>query len=75
MEEKRNELAVKLSDLIEKLYEKFKEAGDDGNVEEMLRISDRIASAADVLMKIRGANTMEAQVAMLEKALSEAARA
>ena len=75
MEEKRNELAVKLSDLIEKLYEKFKEAGDAGNVEEMLRISDRITRAADVLMKIRGANTMEAQVAMLEKALSEAARA
>lgn len=75
MEDKCNELAVKLSDLIEKLYEKFKEAGDAGNVEEMLRISDRITSAADVLMKIRGANTMEAQVAMLEKALSEAARA
>ena len=72
MEEKRNKLAVKLHDIIEGLYEEFKDAGDRGDVEAMLKISDRITCAAEVLANLYGIVGLEAQIEMLEKALQEA---
>ena len=73
MEEKRNELAEKLNKVIEALYRKFE--NDDsvgGNLNLMLRISDRITQAAGVLARLYDVRDTEEQIAMLEKALSEA---
>lgn len=71
MEEERNQLAVKLHDMIEQLYEEFKIAGDIGVVQRMLEISDRITNAAGVLTTMYGVKDLEEQIAMLEKALKE----
>lgn len=72
MEEKRNQLAVKLHDIIERLYEEFNLAGDNGDLDTMLKISDRITNAAGVITTMFGVKDLEEQIAMLEKALSEA---
>lgn len=72
MEEKRNQMAVKLHDMIEQLYEEFNLAGDSGDLEKMLEISDRITNAAGVITTMYGVKDLEEQIAMLEKALREA---
>lgn len=72
MEEKRNQLAEKLNEVIAKLYEEFNSAAMKRDVNEMLEISDRINSAAEVLVKIYGIGGIEEQIVMLEKAISEA---
>lgn len=72
MEEKRDKLAVKLHDIIEQLYEEFNLAGDNGDVETMIQISDRITNAAGVITNMFGIKDLEEQIAMLEKALTEA---
>lgn len=72
MEENRNQMALKLHDIIEQLYEEFNLAGDSGNLETMLAISDRITNAAGVITTMFGVRDLEEQIAMLEKALGEA---
>ena len=72
MEEKRNELAEKLNKVIETLYRKFENAAVvGGNLNLMLRISDRIIQAAGVIARLYDVRDTEEQIAMLEKALSE----
>lgn len=72
MEEKRNQLAEKLNEVIAKLYEEFNRAAHGRNVDAMLKLSERINGAAEVLVKIYGIVGIEEQIAMLEKALAEA---
>lgn len=71
MEDKRNELASRLEHVIRKLYLDFDSAAVRNNLEMMLAISDRITSAAEVLVKMYGIVGLEEQIAMLEKALKE----
>lgn len=72
MEEKRNNLAGKLENVIGKLYLDFDRAAVRQDLELMIAISDRITRAAEVLANLYGIVGLEEQITMLERALQEA---